>query len=402
MRFSLLPIIVLFATSILAGCVAEQPDSNNASMNGAKTFESDLEFLRSHGDVRLLVGEDGQRVAVSDQYQGRVMTSTTADGSLSFGWINRPFIQSGATGTAFDNYGGEDRFWLGPEGGQYSLFFPAGAEFVLDDWQVPAGLQEGTWSVVDSSASAVTYRQSMTLTNYSGTEFELEVDRTISLLDEEQIRTALGVDMPESIDWVAFESTNQVVNRSAGPWTEEGGLLSIWILGMYETFDTSWVVVPFDGPSSADVITDAYFGAVPEDRLVVRDGYAVFKADGMYRSKIGVPAAYARPVLGSYSPAVNALTVVHFDLPEQAARYVNSLWELQDAPYDGDVVNSYNDGPPNPGGFYELETSSPALELAPGESHVHRHRTIHFVGDTEALDTLCRSIFGVPLEDIRI
>ena len=67
---------------------------------------------------------------------------------------------------------------------------------------------------------------------------------------------------------------------------------------------------------------------------------------------------------------------------EGATDYVYSMWELQDEPFKGDVVISYNDGPPSPGAkplgpFYELESSSPVLALKPGESAKHIHRTLH-------------------------
>jgi hypothetical protein len=76
------------------------------------------------------------------------------------------------------------------------------------------------------------------------------------------------------------------------------------------------------------------------------------------------------------------------------------MWEQQQNPYDGDVVNSYNDGPTEPGAplsgtFYELETSSPALALGPGESYTHTHRTLHLVGSREALDPIAESTLGV-------
>jgi hypothetical protein len=111
-------------------------------------------------------------------------------------------------------------------------------------------------------------------------------------------------------------------------------------------------------------------------------------------------------VLGSYDPGARLLTLVRFDRPPGASDYVNSLWEIQKEPFRGDVVNSYNDGPPAPGAkplgpFYELETSSPAAALAPGESLVHRHRTIHCTGDDQRLDAVARGVLGVGLSQIR-
>ena len=89
-----------------------------------------------------------------------------------------------------------------------------------------------------------------------------------------------------------------------------------------------------------------------------------------------------------------------------AADYVNSLWEIQERPYEGDVVNSYNDGPPEPGArplgpFYELETSSAAAELAPGESLTHVHQTFHFRGPEAELDAVAQATLGVSLERVK-
>jgi len=107
--------------------------------------------------------------------------------------------------------------------------------------------------------------------------------------------------------------------------------------------------------------------------------------------------------LGSYSAPTQLLTLVLFDKPPNAKRYVNSMWEQQALPYGGDVVNSYNDGPPAPGkpalgGFYEIESSSPAAALAPGESLTHTHQTYHFSGPRADLDALCRHVLGVSLD----
>jgi hypothetical protein len=84
---------------------------------------------------------------------------------------------------------------------------------------------------------------------------------------------------------------------------------------------------------------------------------------------------------------------------------VNSLWSQQPDPYGGDVINSYNDGPvapgqPSLGGFYEVETSSPAAALAPGESIEHVHATLHVTGTAAALDALARKVLGVALTSL--
>jgi len=153
-------------------------------------------------------------------------------------------------------------------------------------------------------------------------------------------------------------------------------------------------------------VNDAYFGKVPADRLVVKDGVMFFRGDGQYRSKIGLSPQRARPVLGSYDALNKVLTIVQYDKPAGASDYVNSMWELQKEPYKGDVVNSYNDGPPAPGAkpmgpFYEMETSSPAAALKPGATISHVHRTFHLQGPEKDLDAISNAVLGVTLEQIK-
>ena len=405
--------ILLAAAMILAACgdgAQETPSSDagadTAAVGGAGTFAADLDFLEQHAPVQVLQGSGGARVALSAAYQGRVMTSAAREDGRSFGWINRDFIEAGDTGTPFDNYGGEDRFWLGPEAGQYGLYFPQESAFEFENWQVPEALNEGAWTIEERSDTSVTFTSAMRPTNYSGATFDLLVERTVRLLSGSEVAQHIGVDIPEGVEWVGFETENRVTNTGEQTWTREEGLPSIWILGMYEPFGTTYVVLPFEGEAGEDVVNDEYFGEVPSDRLEVRDGYVLFKCDGEFRSKIGLGPARAARIMGSYNDAERLLTLVQFNKPDDADVYVNSMWEIQEEPYGGDVVNSYNDGAPEPGvpplgGFYELESSSPALELAPGESYTHAQRTLHLIGETrESLEPVARQTLGVSLSTV--
>jgi len=372
------------------------------------SFQTDLAFLEQHGAVVVLEAPHGGVVAVSPKYQGRVMTSAVRREAASLGYINREFIEAGKTGTQFDNYGGEDRFWLGPEGGQYGLYFPPGSPFAFNAWQTPAGFQLGEWNVAKQGHRSITLEQSMKVQNHSGANFHLEVTRTVRLMNEKAVLALWGKAVPtlDGLEWVAFETENVIKNIGAQPWTKDAGLVSIWILAMYNPSPDTWVVMPYDNRGEGPIVNDEYFGKVPEDRLVVDDvGYLRFKCDGEHRSKIGLGPKRALEFAGSYSPSAGLLTVVHYDKPPNAIDYVNSMWEQQTAPYGGDVINSYNDGPVEPGGaalggFYEIETSSPAAALAPGESMRHVHRTMHFVGAPERLDRLAAASFGVTLDSI--
>jgi hypothetical protein len=207
---------------------------------------------------------------------------------------------------------------------------------------------------------------------------------------------------------VAYETDNRITNTGSAAWTKETGLLSIWILGMYRPGPRTTVVVPFVPGSESErgpIVNDRYFGAIGDDRLRVGEQALFFRADGQKRGKIGVPRARARDVAGSYDPDAGVLTLVKFTLPADATEYVNSMWERQQDPYTGDVVNSYNDGPMTPGAapmgpFYEIESSSPAAALAPNGALQHVHRTFHLEGPAEELDAVARAALGVSLDEI--
>jgi len=376
----------------------------------AALFDADLAFLRQHTQVVLLSEPaGGARVAVAPAYQGRVMTSATGGSDApSFGWLGRAAIASGQKQPHMNVFGGEDRFWLGPEGGQYALFFQPGDPFDLDHWQVPEPIDWGSWEISAQSATAVRFHQRMTLKNYSGTQLDVDVNRTIRLLPRADIGGALGITPGSEIRTVAYESSNTVMNAGRAAWQPESGLLSVWILGMFNPSERTTIALPFvPGPESAlgAVVNDAYFGRVPADRLVIKPPVIFFRGDGQYRSKIGLSPSRARSIAASYDPAARVLTLGQYCRREDAGRYGNSRWEIQREPYKGDVINSYNDGAPAPGKpplgpFYELESSSPALDLQPGQTYTHVHRTFHFVGSEQELDPIARAALKIGVSDL--
>jgi len=396
------------AMSLIATMVASVLAQNTA---GAPVFGDDLSFLKKYNDVVVLSDKTGaMQVAVVPAYQCRVMTST-ADGSRgnSFGWVNRELIASGKIQPHINVFGGEDRFWIGPEGGQFSVFFAKGVAFDLEHWFTPPSIDTEPFELVSKSRDRVHCRRQIHLTNYSGATFDFEVNREIHLLTRAVIQQHLGMELKPDIKVVAFESINTIKNTGNQAWRKDTGLLSIWILGMFNASPATTVVVPFKPGADSELgpaVNDAYFGKVPADRLAAKDSVLFFAADAKHRSKIGTSPRRSKPVLGSYDAVHHVLTLAQFTLPEDAADYVNSMWTLQDDPFSGDVVNSYNDGPPAPsaaqlGQFYELETSSPALSLQPMASATHRHRTIHLQGSERDLDAIARTTLGVSIEEIK-
>lgn len=382
-----------------------------AAKISAGSFGDDAAFLEKHTPIIVLSDPAGKaKVAVSPAWQGRVMTSTAGgDEGPSFGWINRDFIAAGKPQSHINVFGGEDRFWLGPEGGQFSIFFSPGAKFQLSDWFTPPAIDTMPYEVVEQSKSAAAFRAEFAVTNYSSTRFEVKLHRQVKLLTAESALQNLGVKTADGLNLVAYETVNEITNAGSQPWEKKSGLLSIWILGMFNPSPATTIIVPIrSGPDSAlgVKVTSDYFGSIPADRLLAKEDVIFFRGDGNFRSKIGINPKRSKSMLGSYDAANKVLTIIQFTQPEGVTDYVNALWKIQDQPFAGDAANSYNDGLPAPGAkplgpFYEMESSSPAAALQPGQSLTHVHRTIHLSGDEKSLDAIARAAFGVSLQDVQ-
>jgi hypothetical protein len=370
-------------------------------------------FLAKHTEVVELSNSEGARVAVCPQWQGRVMTSS-CDGNdgTSFGFIHGEYIEEGKVNLHFNNYGAEDRMWLSPEGGQFSLWFKPGQVQTLDNWFTPPGFNEGAWKVESGPNEPLRMTTEMRLENASGTKFHFDVARQVRLLDSAELSKLISESVGKtSAKKVAYETRNEITNRGE-EMTKEKGLVSIWILGMMNCGPKTVVIVPYvEGPESklGQVVKSDYFGAVPPERLKILPSVALFRADGKYRSKIGVSQRRARNLLGSIDFQAGVLTLVQFTMPADPTSepYMNNMWGGPVAePYKGDVVNSYNDGPPAPGKkglgpFYEIESLSPTKALKTGDSLTHCHRTVHIQADLATLDKLARELLGVDLDTVR-
>jgi len=397
--------ILLFG--ILISCNPSPKQSDNKMEKFEKgTYGYDLLFLKKHKNPVELTRGDA-RVVICPEYQGRVMTSSSdGESGLSYGWINHELIASGEVLKQINPVGGEERFWLGPEGGQFSIFFKDGKGFNFADWETPAAIDTEAFDLVQATETSAEFSKSVQLENFSNFEFVFEVNRKINLIDDVGIKQRLGVVFQDAVKAVGYETVNQLKNTGTVDWQKETGLLSIWLLGMFTPSDEVTIVIPYKSDVESDyIVKDDYFCKISSDRLVVKDGIVYFKGDGKQRGKIGIPPQRALPVIGSYDAINKVLTVVKCEIPEGVTDYVNSAWELQESPYKGDAINSYNDGPLEDGSqmgpFYELETSSPALALKAGESATYKQSTIHFEGTEEELNALCQQLFDVTLNQVK-
>jgi len=409
MTVEIIPRMCCVLVGLLAVNISIAQIKDDGTMQFEKgSFGADFEFLKSHTEI-IRLEKGSSQILIAPKLQGRVLTSTpNGSRGLSLGFINHDRIKSDSIEKHIQAYGGEDRFWLGPQGGQFALYFHPGEEFTFDNWFTPGPIDKEAFEVVKCNKTSVTLKKAMEVTNYQRTTFQLELIRKISLLDKNEIEKLLNAELLESVKFVGFESKNEVENTGEEAWTNDKGLISIWILGMFP--GGAEVVIPLkEGADTEQQIVNEYFtsmvGAVGNNKLRVEEGTIFYDGDGDFIGKIGIEAMNATNYFGSYDPITEVLTIIHFAPLKETDDYVNSQWEIQEHPYQGDLINSYNDGNLERTArakktFYELESSSPALKLKPQQKYVHYHRTFHFMGSRQALNKISETTLGVTIDQI--
>ena len=375
------------------------------------TFGYDLNYLSQKDDsLIVLSGEDGKsQLIVSAKYQAKVFTSTAAglDGT-SMGFVNYKFFDAGKVDEHMNGFGGENRFWLGPEGGKYSVYFAKDSTQVYDNWHTPKPFDIEHWNITSKNNEKVSFRKEMEVTNYLGSHMKLQVDRSIALKESPEIATDLGIQLNPNVKAVGYTTDNTIVNLNDFEWTKETGTICIWMLDMFNPAPHAVTFIPYNAGNEKElgkVVTSDYFGEIPATRLQVTDNMIFLKTDGKFRSKLGLNVNRTKAIAGNYDPDSKRLTIITFDVNKDAT-YLSQVWNPNLDPLLGDAMNAYNDGPLADGSimgpFLELESVSPAAFLKPNESLNHKHTVYHFVGEEADLSLITEKLFGISIDKIKL
>lgn len=396
-------LVYVWCVLACCGCTMQQKKEMKTFPRGS--FGYDLHFLQKYDSNLVVLSEGNARVIVSAQYQGKVFTSSAMeDDGISFGWINYNVFE-GNPQPHMNGYGGENRLWLGPEGGPFSLFFSKGEKMEFVNWETPAPFDTEPWQLLTKDRQSVHLQKGMQLTNYAGTALSLTVDRIVRVAGNKEIADALQLKQVSDVSMAGFFTQNTITNTGKDEWTDKTGMPCIWMLDMFPPSDSTTIAIPFiPGPKDSTPATTNYFGEIPVSRIRINDSTLFYRADGTSRGKLGIHPTRAERFAGSYDDSKKVLTIILFDINNHAP-YLNQEWTIDKHPFSGDAVNAYNDGPLSDGSqmgpFYELESVSPAAMLKPGEKLSHDHAVFHFMGKEEVLDAIAKKTLGCSLEQIR-
>lgn len=385
-----------FAFLFLVGityCNSQTLEKYNTVLSQLKEYTSVIELTTNNGKSRLII---------TPELQGRIITSTY-DGILgdANGWFNKNSITNKRKG----GIGGEDRLWIGPLGSQFSFYYQQIKPISETNWLVPNTMENEAYQLTKQTTKEVSMRKKMTLTNHIGTDFILDISRTITILDALDITKNLKILIPEHLNYTAYESANTLHNIGTEKITKEKGLISLWSAGMFNGATESIVIVPLTKKGNLEDLY-TYMGPLGKDRLQIKKNVVLFKADGTYRSKIGVPPHVAPSIYGCYSAKKERLTIVQYKRTKDSL-YFNSNASNQEYPYKGEVIPIYNNGtmdytPTTIPSFFELESTSAMRELEINDTLSHYHRVYHFSGNEKELDVIAKKLLSISLKDVNL
>ena len=379
-----------------------------------RTIADVIRLLKNTGHEPIVLrAEDGRKVVlVTPSLVGRVLgTGWAGEEGATESYITEEAIARGfitpQPGAAWNSFGGEERIWLAPEGGRHGLFFPPGAPQTMDHYLVPDALDSACYRVeyVSADGKSTTFSARLKLTNYQGTRFEVEVTRTVEIVDW----CPFTMEAAGQVDFVGFESRTHLRNIGRQPFKRETGALALWTTGQFPSHERTVVMLPYrTGPEEklGPPVSTAYFKLLNPGREKMlgdywsaEDGCAFLRANGDVLTKLELPSRRALGRLASIDLASGELCLVQSDVYPELDYPSSVVLPYEGDPYEGGALSSFtlsNDQGVPP--FHELETVSPALFLKPGESFCHRSRTYHLKGERAAIWRICERHFNASEE----
>jgi hypothetical protein len=342
------------------------------------SYRDAVNYLGTKTRIHELYNQIGGRIVICPDWNGNVMTSTCdgIDGN-SFGLINVKAIDAGKTDWFYNSHGGEDQF----------IFLPETGTFVIDSLPQPSVLR---------------MRRSVRLNADHGNRAELDIIRTVRLLERHEIHFAFGNAAAISLDqmdvsFVGFVTVNSIVNSAirSPSWSHP---VSIQVRGMFNSGQSTVAIIPFQSvnenelESAVPVDTD-FFGSSPHGRLRFLPSAVLLRTDGKLRCQVTTSRNQIKPVLGAIDFREGTLTLVAFDLELP-------YWDESEQ-----TVRAYNHGPSFPGEtefaqFYEFNIFSLIHELPHGETQTLHQYTLHINADNRTLTYLVQEVLGVEYEQV--
>ncbi len=364
-------------------------------------------FRRRKHPVQLRPPKRGPHIIISPELSAKVMAMSPAEESESPFFVSPDAIRKPDLARPYHPEGGH-RWWPLPEGQKgWSLYFPQGTtDFTMENWRVPHSFDKAAFQITEQDIGSAKLRAFISMINSMGTNFDTIVDLDYRMLACPD-GCATSAMLAEDVKHVGYSQKIKFTNDGRQPWNSEYGMIAPWSMAMLRSGEQAWIVMP-TRRGRGDEIVDYGMGTsgngeVPSSRFLLRDDYALMKADGRYRGKKGLRPHISTGSIAAIDLERGWLTVMHVPV-SRAGRYLDNRWEPETR-YQGTAIDCYNDsGDIAAGGkesMFEIEGVCPVRTISPGNSLSFTVKLHHFqltdASNIGVLYEVLRNLAGVNL-----
>jgi len=256
-------------------------------------------------------------------------------------------------------------------------------------------MDPGIYTVVSSTNKSVTVSNKFTIKDKFGNEYNLQLNRDISISDSPPIPAS---ELPEGIKFVGYTLIHSLKNLSQKTVGKDVPFIGLWSL--IQVSPSGTVIVPFNPPAEGKNAYQGYFDPILPERINITDNIISIKIDGKRREKIGISPECSKGCIAYLSVENNdegVLFIKKFSV-EPEGTYLDGPWNVKRE--NGDAVQIYNDDG-NMGGFAEIECHGPAKVIKPNEEESHSIDIYVFTGSLNNLKVVGSKIMGIDFNKIQ-
>lgn len=362
-----------------------------------ETFGQIVSFLAMNNMDPITLKKRNSMIAVSPELAGRVI-------AVSSEWvdmINPLFTKLEAMvnpnlNIPYDPEGGH-RWWVVPEGQRdWSFYLPVGTtDFYIENlnrvWKVPAYFDKAVFRKCNIQEDRVSLAAILRLINAKGSVFDTKVYLDYLLVNPPK----LIKETVRDYSYVGYMQTITLKNIGNEIWDENHGMIGAWSLNMLKSGEGTWIVLPVEQGTIDQVVDYKMSGPnkdseVDSSRFLKRDNYGLLRADGRYKSKMGLRPNIATRNIASIDLNNGLLTIMNVSLIT-AGKRIDNRWVPEER-FNGTIIDCYNDSGDiagnGPVSMFELEGVSPVRVQKPGERNVFGVSVRYFKTDPSNIGIL--------------
>ena len=339
------------------------------------------DLMQAYSNFIEMLEKAGKPYFVLTAGGGKIICVPSLAGRLYFSYSNNVIHRVDAEKIAnpaneigkYNNYGGMN-IWPAPEGGELGWAYTAKGE-----WHIQDGVNEVPFNILDKEKDSCLIERNTTIVNRKKIEINVTMKREarIEALSQPHTEAAFKITVSDSFTCSHHDDI----------------LIAPWTLEQFDAHDATVSFCIVDNPKES--INFDYYEH-PQERIVYKEGYFIYRTDGVKAGQIGIKKSAAPKALGMLDARNNFLVVRKIGGDYSKLDYFNIADnEQKQGPYSAaDVFSIFNS--PQELSFLELETIGGYLET--GGKPVPQplvSESYYFFGKQTQLISVIQNIFNI-------